>query len=389
MLTRVHIRNFRSCADVEIGNIGSTLALVGRNGAGKSNILQAIVQTAQNALSNEITFPPLTDGRLNSTVELEFKLQADVYRYSLMLSAATRPSPVPPLVQEELSTLRQGGSWAASVTRKGNGVTLVDTGKTVPIGASSPALSAIATLLPETEGIVKKIRAVLKFLSAIRYYPLDEPVTYPHDTEIVSNQNYQKWVANYESNGVTSNSVAMRLIYMFQKDTGKFQSLKSLLGNDGLDLIDKIEVDRVPVPGSADLYLLRFSSSRGQGAPQLLLPYDALSLGTRRIVRILVSMLFDGSSVMLLEQPEDSLHHGLTKKLLGLLQQNAESSQLIFSSHSSALLNQLRPNDVRLVSMNEGKTIVRALSPQEMTAAEAFLREEGTLKEFVDTVEET
>jgi predicted ATPase len=99
-------------------------------------------------------------------------------------------------------------------------------------------------------------------------------------------------------------------------------------------------------------------------------------------------MLFDGSSVMLLEQPEDSLHQGLTKKVIGLLRQNAEPSQLILSSHSSALLNKLKPEEIRLVSLHEGFTTVRQLDQRELTLADSFLSQEGPLYDFLETVQE-
>ncbi len=91
---------------------------------------------------------------------------------------------------------------------------------------------------------------------------------------------------------------------------------------------------------------------------------------------------------MLLEQPEDSLHQGLTKKVIGLLRQNAEPSQLIISSHSSALLNKVRPEEIRIVSLREGFTSVRKLSPDELQIAADFMNNEGPLYEFLQTIAE-
>ena len=55
MLTSVHIKNFRSCKDVKIENMGLMLGLVGRNGAGKTTILRAIEWAASTALSRELS----------------------------------------------------------------------------------------------------------------------------------------------------------------------------------------------------------------------------------------------------------------------------------------------------------------------------------------------
>jgi recombinational DNA repair ATPase RecF len=42
MLNSILIRDFRTCKEVHIANIPKMLALVGKNGVGKSNVLQAI-----------------------------------------------------------------------------------------------------------------------------------------------------------------------------------------------------------------------------------------------------------------------------------------------------------------------------------------------------------
>jgi predicted ATPase len=44
--------------------------------------------------------------------------------------------------------------------------------------------------------------------------------------------------------------------------------------------------------------------------------YDELSLGTRRVLHLIVSLILDRSSLMLVEHPEDSIHRGLMRKLM-------------------------------------------------------------------------
>ena len=63
---------------------------------------------------------------------------------------------------------------------------------------------------------------------------------------------------------------------------------------------------------------------------------------------------------MLVEHPEDSIHQGLLRKLLGVLRTYSGQSQLILSSHSSVVFNTLDPRAIRLVTMEEGNTKVRS-----------------------------
>ena len=42
-------------------------------------------------------------------------------------------------------------------------------------------------------------------------------------------------------------------------------------------------------------------------------------------------MIFDKSSAFLIEQPEDAIHPGLLKKVVGLLKSNSDPSQFILA----------------------------------------------------------
>ena len=97
--------------------------------------------------------------------------------------------------------------------------------------------------------------------------------------------------------------------------------------------------------------------------------YDDLSLGTRRILSILSTLLMENSTVFLIEHPEDGIHPGLTRKLVGLMRRYSDSSQIILTSHSMVIFNSLSPEDIRLVGMSKGVTKVRSLTEREVTAA--------------------
>ena len=90
---------------------------------------------------------------------------------------------------------------------------------------------------------------------------------------------------------------------------------------------------------------------------------------------------------MLLEHPEDKIHPGLLRKLIGLLQTYSDETQVIIASHSAAVFNSLGPESLRLVTMEEGETKARALSPDEIDVVGKYLEEEGSLSDFLETVE--
>ena len=91
---------------------------------------------------------------------------------------------------------------------------------------------------------------------------------------------------------------------------------------------------------------------------------------------------------MLIEQPEDSIHPGLLRKMIDLFRCYSDHSQIIFATHSPEVLDILRPEEVLLVSANEGNTEVRNLSPDEISQAKGFLKNEGSLSDFLEPFEE-
>jgi hypothetical protein len=259
-----------------------------------------------------------------------------------------------------------------------------------------------SALLPASDPLVVAIAPARSFLSKIRYYPLDEPVARGDESRMVPRSEYVTWKGKFKSNENAGDSVLMRIIDMFVDDGNAeiCEALRQLLGPNGLGLVDIVHFYpfRIPHPPEVNsptaseenlYYSVSFVPNQGGEAPSgTAVDYDSLSLGTRRVIRILTSMLYDESSVMLLEQPEDGLHEGLTTKVLGLLRTNAPPAQLMFASHSSALLNTLKPEEIRLVSLQNGYTAARKLTPKELRVATNFMNEEGPLSDFLETVQE-
>jgi len=49
MIVQIHIRNFKSCKNVALSDLGQIVALIGRNGAGKTNVLRSFYWMARTA----------------------------------------------------------------------------------------------------------------------------------------------------------------------------------------------------------------------------------------------------------------------------------------------------------------------------------------------------
>jgi hypothetical protein len=189
--------------------------------------------------------------------------------------------------------------------------------------------------------------------------------------------------------------VVLRILHMYIENREQFHELSELLGGNGLGLLERIIVrshswkaDEDGGKAGSRFYSIRFVVGSALGGCDDPLSYSELSSGTRRIVRLLVSMIFDGSSVLLVEHPEDSIHSGLMRRLIALLAANADPAQVILASHSPEVFNGLNPEDVRLVTMVNGATEVRSLTPDEIAAAHNYMTHNGAFSEFLETVQE-
>ena len=409
MLKQVVIKGFRSCDLVEITGIEGILALVGRNGAGKTNILRAIEWAARVATSTESLSPEETRAsghRREVSLVVELGQQQFMYSVSLLFAHAKatekdNASAVSMTVTEAVD-LRSTATdpWARFVTRENESITFAGSEPAVRTGAAASCMPALASVLPADHPVNLQLAPLRIFLRAIRYYPLDEASNVPFgESAIVSPESYAQWLTLFKTASDPGESVIRRILYMWLEQRDKFTELASLLGADGLGLIDAIQVrpfegpprksnQETPDANARVFYFVNFNPT-GVPARAGNFDYGELSLGTRRVIRILVSMIFDGSSVLLMEQPEDAIHSGLMKKLTDLLKTNSNPLQFILASHSSDVFNRLEPAEIRLVAITNGRTVLRALTPKEIEAAKRFMEKEGALSDFLETVEES
>ena len=207
---------------------------------------------------------------------------------------------------------------------------------------------------------------------------------------------------SYESGDKLSDSILLRLIYMWQETREVFDELIAILGRGGLDIIDHIDVTPMglqppssPTPGSggssvidSDIFIPLFWPSSHMGGAARPFSFDELSVGTRRLIRIVTFTLFDGRSLMLMEQPEDSIHVGLLRKLIDQLRTYSFNSQMILTTHSTDLLDILEPEEILLASAPGGATQVRTLTLYEIDRAKAFLSDKGSLSDFLEPIDD-
>jgi hypothetical protein len=399
MLTHLEIKNFRSCAHVQVRLGQPVIAFLGRNGAGKTNILHAIQLAASLCLGD--AEPPFgltpRDPKQPVSFRLKFTVSdSEEYEYETLRSA----SPTTPEIFNE--SLRCGSSELFSRRGEETIVPNTDLPPGLRIGTRSATLFALLQLLPETEAR-KQLRLVEEYLRSIAYYSLiqgfQEHVTGPQfrgpaaeDYPFIEKSRYERWKAEF-SQGRGKRSVTMRLLHLHLTDKERFSELKRLVGPDGLGLLSDIRIHEFPVRALAEktegatadtAYAISFIPAAGVAGAGRPFRYTGLSTGTWRILQLLTYLIFDKNTCMLLEQPEDCIHPGLLDQVIDILQSYSKNTQLICTTHSPSTINSVGPSGIRLVTVENDKTVVSELNSETIAAAEKYLHNNGTLSEFLD-----
>jgi predicted ATPase len=112
-----------------------------------------------------------------------------------------------------------------------------------------------------------------------------------------------------------------------------------------------------------------------------------LSEGTFRALALLFYIVRGKRDLLLLEEPEVCVHHGLLDSVVAAIKEYSRDRQIVLSTHSDAVLDMLSPESVRLVRANEltGTRVVAvstALSSRSLRALKEYLHTTGTLGEY-------
>ncbi len=177
----------------------------------------------------------------------------------------------------------------------------------------------------------------------------------------------------------------------------KYEEFMSIVGKDGIGLIDTIKYDTIEVPSS--VYDVRIGGRviRKEIKKLLVIPSitvkgfqlspNQLSEGTFKTLALVFYLVTDTSPILLLEEPEVCVHHGLLASIMDLIKVFSDRKQIIISTHSDFVLDGLDPEDVFIVrnDAKRGTTVKRvpdSMSSGDYVALRRYLNTSGNLGEI-------
>lgn len=368
-IRRVRIRNYKSIRKADV-LLSPLTILVGRNGSGKSNFLDAIRFVAES-LQVSLEYAVKTRGGLE-TVRRRTKRRSTTLSVDLQISLPSRrivdygfallPRRRGFIVQRESLLIRSSDQEVVDYYE-------IEKGNVKKASFESPPTSSDERLyLVSTSGL-PSFREVYDALTLIGFYNLNPEVMRgaqsPDSGEIL------------RRDGSNIASVVRRLRKEQPRAMGRVQSYLAAIAPDITDV-------RVLSLGPHET--LVFEQRLADSPVPSKFFAESMSDGTLRAIGILVaaaqlSELRMPLTVVGFEEPETALHPAATRALMDALREAAAQTQILVTSHSPDLLDNidLERESLLAVVSQEGSTRIAPLDEASRRAIKDHLYTPGEL----------
>ncbi|MEX0998978.1 MAG: AAA family ATPase, partial [Thermodesulfobacteriota bacterium] len=245
--------------------------------------------------------------------------------------------------------------------------------------------------LLENPNVNEILLLISEFYKKMTYYSASKftnPSLCPVSFEI-DEDDYNSW---RHSSGHTR--WLIDLYKCWKENRNDFESFLNVIGKNGLGLIDDFKFNEVTA-SKVDLSVRIGGKVRKKNKEnKIIVPHilmnknilspSQLSEGTFKTLGMIFYLMTEKNGLILLEEPEVCIHHGLLSSLVELIKICSQERQVIVSTHSDFVLDSLEPSSVHVVKKENISGITSTplntfLSSSDMSALRTFLSSEGNL----------
>lgn len=404
MLKRLVIENYRSCLRTTIDLHARLSVLIGPNGSGKTNLLQAIMFLNKMALEHEYRPSRGDAATVSSRIKATFQRGHARTQLNASVDAYTDESN-----NDVMLASRQ--RWSFDQRSAKRVISAMPLALATRFGSESQALGYLRYLglrgfsrLAKSSAAMptwanRALGGVAAYCRGIRYYGASQftnPGACPASFQIEQEGGHQR---PFRIRGHARILHSMYVMYVAERAgrTTRYRQFIDVVGPKGLRLIDQLTFREVHT-SSAD-YSVRVGAKvevrrrdRLLVIPQFkigrqTLSPNQLSEGTFKTLALLFHVITEDSSLLLVEEPEVCVHHGLLSSILELIKSSQGNKQIILSTHSDYVLDHVTPENVYVVTFEKstGTTVhhvPKAMTSREFSALREYLATEGNLGEY-------
>lgn len=416
-LAEVKVQGYRSCVDTTLAPDPSLTALIGINGAGKTNLLSAINLLSQQTLN--LLLNPSTPSQNEAAITAWFLVDGKRigYRLRLHLSVSGKNSDEISGISEEwnFGAITRSRAWKSlppgvfpistrirpgtrSITQTIN-LKRRDLDRYLYLQWKSNSELSQRDFFPdetiENPEVALCAQRVMNFCQGITYYSASQftdPSRCPTSFEIDS----EGRLADGYS-GVKVHTKFLHDLYTLKKkNPDLYKIYEEFISKRELGLVSRLTWKEIRLSSSVADVKSGGKVTKVRKYKTLVIPkiqigsshitFNQLSEGTFKTLAMIFYIMTDASSCLLIEEPEVCVHHGLLSRIISTIKAYAQTKQIIFSTHSDLVLDQLEPSNVVVVAMTRSGTTATPMETwvgsDGRAALHTYLEESGTLGEY-------
>lgn len=407
-LEAIEITGYRSCENTKLSPNKDLSILIGINGAGKTNILQGIRLLAMRTprrsrhLADEFSHSPeaqiiawFSVNQQKIGLKIKFLLQENPNRGSDQVYA-----------QEtwNLQSFTNSKAWIELPPME----ILAESENFIGVRKielfDSPFLKSkkikewfeISQTISKNAALLEAIESVNAFRACISYYSASQftdPSKCPSSFEVDEE-------GRLSENFSTSSNTHQRFLhslYRLKKESPEiYDHYCEFVSRRQLGLVSRITWKEIVLSSNTAEVKSGGSIKKIKKTKTLVIPkvqvgtshitFNQLSEGTFKTLALIFYTFTDSSRLLMVEEPEVCIHHGLLSKVIATLKSQSAHKQTLVSTHSDQLLDQVEPENIFVVEMgNNGShvsNLEKWLSINEKRALRDYLAESGTLGEY-------
>jgi ABC-type lipoprotein export system ATPase subunit len=397
-IAKITIENYRSCAETTFAPNEHLSVLIGPNGSGKTNVLSALrllpaLCSPRHTKSDE---PITSPCKLRVVYEVDGKTVVQVAMLSIVTNEKNQdeitdsdeywilpdvtgprrkvhiPSAVLTEVYQERSSLR-----FPSNSRRHDYFYHYMSAR----GIDNQALP-----------ILEK---VIGFVTSINYYSASQftnPGSSPISFEVESEARRRIGIS------ITGHKKLLFDIYQEHRNKSDiYTEFIGLVGPEGIGLIESMDFDEIATSSSNYSVMTGGKVVKREKTNLLVVPSfkisgnrlspSQLSEGTFKTLALIFYLVTDKSSLLMIEEPEVCVHHGLLSSIVELIKTYSNDKQIFISTHSDSVLDRVTIDNVFKVRRtkehgSQVSSIRKNMAARELNALKDYLSNEGSLGEY-------
>lgn len=399
-ITKLAIKNYRSCVEAEFSPNENLSVLIGPNGSGKTTVLSAIRLLPALCFARGRPESQEEFGASLAELRVTYDVDGTAVNHFAELGIATNEKNL-----DEIFSVREYWTIPSIV------------GSRRRISLPSAFIGDYA----EREGFIRFrshsarrdlwfphfeaggtedmalpiLTKVVQFLRRMSYYSASQftnPTNSPISFEVESDARRRVGIS------ITGHKKLLFDLYQEYRDRSDvFQEFISIVGPEGIGLVDSMDFEEIKTSSSSYRVMTGGKVVRGEKTNLLVVPRfeiagnmlspSQLSEGTFKTLALVFYLVADKSTILMVEEPEVCVHHGLLLSIVDLIKTYSRHKQILMSTHSDLVLDRLDIENVFAVNRTKSNgtkvsPIHRGLKAKELSALKEYLEREGGLGEY-------